>query len=416
MTGNERFLTIYQLLNAIAIAIGANWVVTDMILLHMKFDLALFGVVKSSMFLVPALAYWAAAGVLRKWNRDRLVCLWSYLGRILLPLALPIVAMATADREIRFGVSLAVFAGGYTLALFAKNSLLSLYRGALPPAEFNRNGLLLSALPGPVAMLTALPAVWLLGRIREEQFFPLLLIIHLLTLLPEIPAAAALLRVRVPERPRPDSLRFQEWLMPFGDGKFRPLLVFSFLHAFWMGVPATYLVVFLLKIRDFPPFGIALIEFALSVAAVVGARLAGRLADRFGYAAVMAAGAAAITAVSILWVIYPAAALPLFLFLFCIENGNNGFVAVTLRNLEGCAAAALAAPGRINGYVAAFTLVQAVGCFIGCLFAGPLFALLPGNQMEQFHLLFAIAVLPAAAMMFFSFYWLNKRKAAYAVN
>ena len=90
MTGNERFLTIYQLLNAIAIAIGANWVVTDMILLHMKFDLALFGVVKSSMFLVPALAYWAAAGVLRKWNRDRLVCLWSYLGRILLPLALPI--------------------------------------------------------------------------------------------------------------------------------------------------------------------------------------------------------------------------------------------------------------------------------------------------------------------------------------
>ena len=74
---NFRRLAEFQALNAVAIALGANWVITDMILLRMNFDLSRFGVIKSSMFLLPALAYWAAAGLLRKLNCDRLVCLWS---------------------------------------------------------------------------------------------------------------------------------------------------------------------------------------------------------------------------------------------------------------------------------------------------------------------------------------------------
>ncbi|UKI32594.1 MAG: hypothetical protein L6W00_03205 [Lentisphaeria bacterium] len=83
---NYRKLLWFQGFNSVAIALGANWVVSDMILLRADFDLVSFGVVKSSMFLLPALSYWAAAGVLRRWNRDRLVCFWSYLARAVLPL------------------------------------------------------------------------------------------------------------------------------------------------------------------------------------------------------------------------------------------------------------------------------------------------------------------------------------------
>ena len=61
---NFRRLAEFQALNAVAIALGANWVITDMILLRMNFDLSRFGVIKSSMFLLPALAYWAASGVI----------------------------------------------------------------------------------------------------------------------------------------------------------------------------------------------------------------------------------------------------------------------------------------------------------------------------------------------------------------
>ena len=76
---NFRRLAEFQALNAVAIALGANWVITDMILLRMNFDLSRFGVIKSSMFLLPALAYWAAAGLLRKLT----AIVWSASGVIL---------------------------------------------------------------------------------------------------------------------------------------------------------------------------------------------------------------------------------------------------------------------------------------------------------------------------------------------
>ena len=40
---NFRRLVEFQALNAVAIALGANWVITDMILLRMNFDLSRFG-------------------------------------------------------------------------------------------------------------------------------------------------------------------------------------------------------------------------------------------------------------------------------------------------------------------------------------------------------------------------------------
>lgn len=118
--------------------LGANWVITDMILLRMNFDLSRFGVIKSSMFLLPALAYWAAAGLAAE----------AELRPSGLPLVLfcpggsaagmPAAALLTDDGRILFAVCLIVFSGGYTFALFANNSLLAIYKSALPAAEFNR--------------------------------------------------------------------------------------------------------------------------------------------------------------------------------------------------------------------------------------------------------------------------------------
>ncbi len=400
---NFRRLAVYQVFNAAAIAIGANWVVTDMILLRMDFDLSLFGLIKSSMFLLPALSYWAAAGWLRRWNRDRRVCLLSYLARAVLPLALPAAALLTRDRGVLLIVALIVFSGGYTFAMFANNSLLTLYRQALPRETFHRGGSLLTALPGPAAALVAVPTVWLLGRAGEGAFFPLLFLLQALTLLAEIPAAAAILGVKVHETPRPEPFSLREWTLPFRDPEFRPLFGFVLLHMLWIGLVSTYLVVYLLKIRQYPAELIVLLECGLSVAVATGARSAGRLADRFGSLPVLAAGSAATLLVCGGWTLFPAC-VPLFLvYLFFVYNGNGGFLPSTMRNLESCASASLATPGSANHYVAALALGQSLGCFAGCLLAGPLFAALPGEGADRFRMYFAAAALPAIAMTLFAF-------------
>jgi len=400
---NYRRLVVYQVFNAAAIAIGANWVVTDMILLRMEFDLSLFGLIKSSMFLMPALSYWAAAGLLRRWNCDRRVCLFSYLARAVLPLALPAAAMLTRDRDVLMIVALIVFSGGYTFAMFANNSLLALYRQALPREKFNCGGSLLTALPGPVAALVAIPTVWLLGRAGESAFFPLLFLLQALTLLAEIPAAAAILGVKVHETPRPEPFSLREWTLPFRDPEFRPLFGFVLLHMLWIGLVSTYLVVYLLKIRRFPAELIVLLECGLSVAVAAGARSAGRLADRFGSLPVLAAGSAATLLVCGGWTLFPAC-VPLFLvYLFFVYNGNSGFLSSSMRNLESCASASHASPGNANHYVAALALGQSLGCFAGCLLAGPLFAALPGEGADRFRLYFVAAALPAVAMTLFAF-------------
>lgn len=406
---NFRRLAEFQALNAVAIALGANWVITDMILLRMNFDLSRFGVIKSSMFLLPALAYWAAAGLLRKLNCDRLVCLWCYFARAVLPLAMPAAALLTDDGRILFAVCLIVFSGGYTFALFANNSLLAIYKSALPAAEFNRRGAILAALPGPVSALTALGGAWLLDGLDGDGFFRLLLILQLATLTADLPAMSAVYRVCIPERPRREPVRFGAWLRPFRNARFRPLLGFGFLHALWTGLLSTYLVVFLLKIKNFPPFWIILLELGLSLAAAAGASRAGRLADRYGYAATMAAGSAVIALASFGWALMPASALFLTLFLFLVYNGNNGFLSLTLRNLEGNASSGLAESGGANHYVAAFTLEQSLGGFSGCLLAGGLFAVMPGEGEGRFRNYFAASALLTVAMTVFALHWNSNR-------
>lgn len=175
-----------------------------------------------------------------------------------------------------------------------------------------------------MSALTALSGAWLLDGLDGDGFFRLLLILQLATLTADLPAMSAVYRVRIPERPRREPVRFGAWLRPFRNARFRPLLGFGFLHALWTGLLSTYLVVFLLKIKNFPPFWIILLELGLSLAAAAGASRAGRLADRYGYAATMAAGSAVIALASFGWALMPASALFLTLFLFLVYNGNNG--------------------------------------------------------------------------------------------
>ena len=105
----------------------------------------------------------------------------------------------------------------------------------------------------------------------------------------------------------------------------------------------------------------------------------------------------------------PASALFLTLFLFLVYNGNNGFLSLTLRNLEGNASSGLAESGGANHYVAAFTLEQSLGGFSGCLLAGGLFAVMPGEGEGRFRNYFAASALLTVAMTVFALHWNSNR-------
>ena len=87
---NLKLLIRHAIAISLSIAVPCSWVITDLLLLNLKFDLTRFGAIKSSMFLVPAISYWLLANKLRDLSIAPAVCRWAYLIRIVVPLSLPL--------------------------------------------------------------------------------------------------------------------------------------------------------------------------------------------------------------------------------------------------------------------------------------------------------------------------------------
>jgi len=173
----------------------------------------------------------------------------------------------------------------------------------------------------------------------------------------------------------------------------------------WSGMLSTYFVVYLLTCRKFGPSWIVLLEFVLGSLVTICASFAGKFADRYGYAKFMAYGASLLAGLSFLWSVFPDSTVIFALFVLLVYNGNSGLVPMSLKNLQGCASSGIAAPERMNHYVATLALGQSLGCFCGCLLAGPLFGAFSGTDEERFLKLFMVIATSAAAVACYGFYW-----------
>ena len=130
----------YNLFTALAITVVCNFVFLDKLLLRLEIDLSRFGMIKGSMYVASAVLYMIFTPLLQRnpGTSDKLICIWAYLFRATLPALLPVIALFTDNQELLTWSAVVLLSLGMTLAAFANNSLMSLYRLVLPEEHFNR--------------------------------------------------------------------------------------------------------------------------------------------------------------------------------------------------------------------------------------------------------------------------------------
>ncbi len=375
-------LSLYMVFMSAAIAVPASLLLIDMLLLRMHFDIRLFGMIKSSMFLVPAIAYWLLANRLRDLRIAPAVCRWAYLIRIVVPLSLPLAALYVESAAIRMWLCIAVFSICFSAAIIANNTLLTLSKAAVPEQSFNRYAAFFTILQGVPATVLGYPIAKLLGNadLDDVRFLHLYFLIELVVCLFYIPAFICLRNLDLKDFQKPLKVSLGEHLMPFADSSCRPLFALTFIRTFWMGMLSSYWAVYLLKIRGWNPDSIIIFDIAMMVSLIFIAPMFGRLADEKGFKLCFLCLIFMSLAAAVLHVAFWTSTLLLVVAIIVNHYGNNGIVSCSLLTILSSATVVCAPKGHSERYLAAYSFFNSIGAFAGCCVASRLFAWLSNGS------------------------------------
>ena len=403
-------ISIYLAGTGIAIAIPASFCCADLLLLRMNFDYHLFGVIKSSMFFMPPLIYWFCADSLKRLDRNAAICRWNYLLRIVFPLFLPLTAQMTENPTIRLWSCVAVFSLGFTSAMFANNTLMSLYRESVPSDQFNRQSMFFNALLTVACLLATIPAVSLLNAptLYDGEFFRRFLILELISALFYIPGFIALRNLDKvnPQTSVAATSTLRDKLHPFTDRKYLPLMAVNVLFSLWFGMVSCYWVVYLITMRNWSAGTIVIVEAFLSALSLFTSRAIGKIADNKGYNKITGFLLVSMLILALLHTVCWQSRAVTFIVLILIHNANNGLFSGGARGLLTSAGITFAPDSARERCFGAFTLLQSLACFAGCIIGGKLFETLCGTQAtdQNYRLYFAcsnLLLIPLAAAGFF---------------
>lgn len=407
---NIYYLERYNIFLSLALALVANLQLLDLLLLKIGFAIDRFGLIKSIMFLLPALSYQLAMPWIRR-KHELSLCVYAYSIRIALPCLLPFLALLVDDKTILAAATMAVLGIGATLAALANNTLSVIYRRALPERNFNRLLTRMMFLFNLPALLITLPAAGVLSwcnQLPTGIFLSIFGLLEIASALFEIPAVRALRRVRLEEASQPDAavIRRRDLLRPWFEPEYRNFLVWVGLRGMVSGLWSVYFVVYLYEARHWSTFSVLLTGTVLGIAGLGTALGAGRLADRINYPA-------AFLWLSLLWVaggIATGLALDtgwgMALALLLIWDGTGSLPGMATVILEAAAAARLAAVEKTACYIAGFNLVSMLSRALGVLAADPILRSLstPG-QPYDFIGFFRISLLATLLLPLWAWRW-----------
>jgi len=277
----------YNIFLSLALALVANLQLLDLLLLKIGFAIDRFGLIKSIMFILPALSYQLMMPWIRR-KHELSLCVYAYSIRIALPCLLPFLALLVDDKTILAVATMAVLGIGATLAALANNTLSVIYRRALPERNFNRLLTRMMFLFNLPALLITLPAAGVLSwcnRLPADIYLTIFGLLEIASALFEIPAVRALRRVRIEEAPQAGItvIRQRDLLRPWFEPEYRDFLIWVGLRGMVGGLWSVYFVVYLYETRHWSTFSVLLTGALLGVGGLGTAPGAGRLADRINY-------------------------------------------------------------------------------------------------------------------------------------
>lgn len=386
-----RNLCLYNLFNTIAIAPACNLAFMDKLMLHMDLNVGFIGYIKGFMYLTPAILYFFLVPVLRRIHADVTVTIYCYFFRASLPILLPLLAMVTDHKGVLTAACVFVLSTAMTLAAFANNSLMAIYRMAIPKENFNKKSGLITLCTFLPASVMGLPLGWILDQCDGAPgnwFYIAFALIHVFCVLFEIPAIInlrGLPPLKYPVTEAKHHIRGAVW-KPFQDREYLPLLGLCFLFTMVNGIGTAYTIVYLLKERAFSMSMIALIALILSVTFNLSLPFAGRLTDRIGYRRLFFILSALLMSGNILFCVFWGTTWVLIPFAILSWTGAASIVGGVLTWGLHAAGSKLSRPSLSGNYIAAFSLTYNGGLFLGATTAGLLFRLserLGGAEIYQ---------------------------------
>lgn len=369
-----RRLCLYNLFNGLAIAPACNLAFMDKLMLHMELELSFIGYVKGIMYLAPAILYFLLVPILQRLHADVKIVSNCYVIRASLPAILPILALVTSNKIILTAACIFVLSAAMTLAGFANNSLMAIYRLALPKESFNRASGWITLFTLTPAPLMGLPLAWILDQCDGAPrywFYIVFAAIHILCTLFEIPAIKNLLQLpplKYPPTEKHHRIPGAFW-KPFRDREYSPLLGLCFLSSIIYGIGTAYLFVYLLQERNYSMALLSTISLLLCISSNMILPFAGRLTDRIGYRKLFFIFSGALMAGHILFCIFWEKAWVMIPFAILTWTGSGSIVGGILGWGLTAAGNKHIRPSLSNNYIAAYSLCTNGGFFAGALIA-----------------------------------------------
>ena len=410
----------YNLFTALAIAVVCNFVFLDKLLLRMEIDLELFGLIKGCMFMASAFLYMAFTPLLQKnpGRSDRFICIWAYLLRALLPAFLPVIALWSDNKDLLTWSATILLSLGMTLAAFANNSLMSLYRLVLPEEHFNRRVGMMNLLISLPASLLGVLMAWILDQYESADtrtFLIVFTVLQIICVVFEIPAMILMKRLELPENilKRHPQIKGSLW-KPWCDREYIPILLLVLLHGFVAGAWIAYLSVYFLTVYQIDMSVLVFAGLILSLLLTSTLPLSGQLTDRIGYRRMFLLLSFGSLIGGLLFCAFPGNLWLLIPFAILLWDGNISLFSGCLGYGLYAAGSKLAKSELTTCYISAFGLCRNGGIFIGALIGSMVYGMLEPHYQDAAALYqrYFWCILPLSGLLFAAslIYRLTNRK------
>jgi len=400
----------------VALSVVANGVFLDQLMLKLDIDIGDFGLIKSVMFLAPALSYQLAIPLLRRLDWPEQVCAYSYALRVSLPCLLPLFGIFGAGRGLITFAAMLILGFSGAMAAFANNSLSLIYRQTFPEDRYNHfmgKIMLLLNLP---AVLINLGAAWILKYCENYQgntYLWIFCLLQICTVLFEIPAFKAIRRVEsAPRKPVRFSFHPGDFLSPFRNPGYRRFLLFCSGFGVVFGIISTYFVVYLYNERHWSVMRVMIWSTLFSLISLVVSFHGGRRFDRSSFPALFTL----LSALIFLGTLATGFALNttwgILLAMFFIWNGWGSTLGAVLATVLNSAAGKLASRENTIFFISLYSLTLNFGQFIGSAMAGSLLRMVSRGLPEgvfNFQGFFRLSSLAAFLLLFFTALWWRKQ-------
>ncbi|QSH40100.1 hypothetical protein P0136_01440 [Lentisphaerota bacterium ZTH] len=405
---NIKFYYAFLCFNGMSLAVAANPLFLDKILLEMKIDLSFFGTIKGASLFIGSLGSLLISHHLEKLSREKEVIIAGFTIRLLLPFLLVLSMFFLPSGSALTWSTFFITSLCYFTALTCLNSQDVLLKKISPVDSLSENNgyaLSLSRLcTSFFSVVAALVWAWLE---TDNSFASVYCLLLLLCAGFHLPASISLLKIKVKTEQnissdRKSPMRFSDILTPVKDKTYLPLLGIAFATNMYYGGLSAYLFPYILKVIEIKFHYLVIFDLIISVGVIVLAGKWGVFQGRFGSRKVLNIIVCGL--MFSLLLLFSKSIISILLFSILVWSGITGLLSSGLLILQRSLCIQNSCNTKTNIYIASAALFSGTGFLTGNVAASIIFgsvqSILPSsNNILAYQGVFASLCIPCLMIL-----------------